>query len=306
MSFPQDGRRAEGLRRLRSFTFAADNPELDTLLASYRGREVRYFANPGNGGDCLIAAATYQLFRDYDISARMLRDPTTVRDQVIFLAGGGNLVPLYRGMADFLRNLVGRGNRIIVLPHSIRGNRDLLSQLGPEDVLCCREVESHAEVLGMNLECRSILTHDLAIYLDLGRLAAAGKDGILQEEFEQRLAKASLTLDRVAGQKISCIRRGVEKTLEPKGRNYDVSIIFQTGVLPGEAERGAWMMLEFCRLTAEITTNRLHAGIAAALVGTPAILYDNSYGKVSGIYRHSLSERFANLEFRDHVAESSP
>ena len=39
-----------------------------------------------------------------------------------------------------------------------------------------------------------------------------------------------------------------------------------------------------------IITDRLHVGIAAALMGKEVFLLDNTYGKLSGVYNHSLKQ----------------
>ncbi len=280
--------------------FAKDNPRLAQIFEEYRGREIVYYANPGNGGDCVIAAATYQLFKEYGIRYTILDPAKPVRDSTVFLAGGGNLVPLYSGMSAVLKSLVNKGNRIVILPHSIRLGRELFEALTPDDVICCRELETFAHVRGLDLKCEVMLTHDLGLYLDADAIfRGLYEDADIRPEFERLLLeKAKLTPDRVIGKAMSCMRHGVEKTFIPRAPNYDISIVFQVGVKPGLAERGAWMMMEFCRLASQITTNRLHVGIACALVGTPLVLYDNNYGKVSGIYRHSMHGRFANIETR--------
>ena len=38
----------------------------------------------------------------------------------------------------------------------------------------------------------------------------------------------------------------------------------------------------------EVVTNRLHAGVAAALVGRRVTYTDNSYGKIRAVYNSSL------------------
>ena len=50
------------------------------------------------------------------------------------------------------------------------------------------------------------------------------------------------------------------------------------------------MMLSAIDSFNAILTDRLHAGIASALMGKEVYLFDNNYGKVSGVYGHSLKD----------------
>jgi len=282
--------------------FEQTNPALADLFRDLYGRTVYYVPNPGNGGDCLIAAAAYQLFRHYKISIELLHSPDEVKKlsgEFVFLAGGGNLVPMYQGVATMFRALIGRNNRVVLLPHSVRGNEELLALMEPGTLLFCRELASLAHVTQHVTAATVHLGHDLALYLDQEELhATPGLQEAAEPEFVERLMdKAKLTKAAIEGKRMSCIRGGVESTFRPKGPNYDISIVFQTGIIPGRAEAGSWMMLEFTRLAAHITTNRLHVGVASALTGTPTTLYDNSYGKVSGIYSHSMRERYPHVQF---------
>ncbi|MBX9749865.1 MAG: polysaccharide pyruvyl transferase family protein [Roseococcus sp.] len=283
--------------------FEAWNPALAAMFRDLRNQEVWYMPNPGNGGDCLIAAGTYQLFDHYGIKLNLFDGNSigTVTNKTVFLAGGGNLIPLYSGMAQALRRLNGRGNRITVLPHTIRGNEELLASLGPDVTLFCREMDTFQYLSSASLTARIEQGHDLGLFVDIEQIRATPAVAeVAQPEFLERLLdKAKLTPADIEGRPMQCIRGGVESTFKPKGRNYDISIIFQAGVGPGRAEVGTWMMMEFTRLAAQITTNRLHIGIASILTGTPTRLYDNNYGKVSGIYHFSIKGNFPKVEMLD-------
>lgn len=282
--------------------FEQTNRDLANLFRELRGRTVYCVPNPGNGGDALIAAATYQLFRHYQINVNLLYGTEEVKKlsgQFVFLGGGGNFVPMYGSVATMFKALLGRNNKVVLLPHSVRGHEEVLAQMEPGTMLFCRELDSFAYARRQTTAATIHLGHDLALYLDLEELRATpGLLEAVEPDFAARLMeKSKLTPGAIEGKRMSCIRGGVESTFKAKGANYDVSIVFQTGVSPGRAEAGSWMMLEFTRLAAHITTNRLHVGVASALTGTPTTLYDNSYGKVSGIYAHSMQDRFPHVEF---------
>ncbi|MEG8043352.1 polysaccharide pyruvyl transferase family protein [Sphingomonas faeni] len=262
--------------------------------------------NPGNAGDSLIAAATYQLFDHYNIDVEILSsvaEAKALRNETVLLAGGGNLVPLYHGMSALIRVLQPGNNRIIVLPHSVRGNEELLQSLVPATTIYCRELPTHQHVLAHAPSIEAELSHDLALFLDTDKLYDdMESDAEIHDLFrEMLLERAKLTPEAIDGKKMSCMRHGVEKTFIPRAPNFDISIVFQIGVKPREANRGAWMLLEFTRLASEITTNRLHVGVASALSGTTTQLHDNSYGKVSSIYTHSMQKDFPNVSFNGEM-----
>lgn len=281
--------------------FERENAELAAMLSELRATPIVYFANPGNAGDSLIASATYQIFHHYGIDYEVLHTPDdagALRGRTVVLAGGGNLVPLYHGMAAVIERLLPGGNTVIVLPHSVRGNEPLLARLPSTWTIFCRELASWRHVRTHASACNASLGHDLALYLDVARLDAGVDRDQVGSRFRTMLeVGTNLTLETITKRPLSCMRHGVERTRLPSGPNYDVAIVFATGVTPGLAESGAWMMLEFARRVSQLTTNRLHVGVAGALVGTPTVLLDNSYGKVSGVYLHSMRGRFPNVSF---------
>lgn len=276
------------------------------LFQQLRREQVLYYASPGNSGDSLIGAATYQLFAKYGIPFSVLEPGERPKDRTVLLAGGGNLVEMYTSMATTIRRLANRNNRIIVLPHSIMAHWDDLSQLGPNDLIFCREADSYQRVNAAGLSARVCLGHDLALYLDTALLEASlpGRDELVTS-FNDVIRNAKINIDRIDGKRVSCMRHGIEKTFIPKGANYDISVVFRGGTQPGLAETAAWNMIHFCSRAAHITTNRLHVGVASLLAGTSVTLHDNSYGKVSSVFRHSIEGRYPNAEFVDR-SEPAP
>lgn len=274
------------------------NAQLASLLREYDGKKVYYFSTPGNGGDSLIAAATYQILRRYGINVEFAPRLNTIRNSTVFLGGGGNLIPLYGGMARALKLLVPRKNRIVMLPHTIRGNEELIASLPSTVTLFCREAESYLHVLKHATDCEVLLGHDMAVFGDHEAILGSSETRRMAEpRFIDTLSRVGVTPQQLEGRDLQCLRTDREKPFRPSGENYDISRLFTTGVVPGNAEIGAWMMLEFVRLAGSVTTNRLHTGIACAIAGKQVTLQDNTYGKISSIYRHSLRGRFPNVNY---------
>jgi len=286
--------------------FERENVQLADFLSSLARQEIYFFPNPGNAGDSMIAAATYQIFEAYRIKPVMLAGPDDagpISASTVVLGGGGNLNPIYGGMAGILKALVGRGNRIVLLPHSIRGHESLIFGMGKDVTLHCRELASYRYLRSLAAEVEVCLSHDLAVYLDPERnLSEWRSNSENKVRFEELLLKSKkVNPAKISGRSVWCIRGGAEGTLKAPRENYDISVIFKLGSGPEEAQASAGMMLEFCRLTRSVTTNRLHVGIAAGLMGRECKLLDNSYGKLSSVFDMSLRSRFSCVSFDEQT-----
>jgi hypothetical protein len=130
---------------------AVENVRVADLLKSIaRGRTLDWVLNPGNAGDSLIVAGTVQLLTDHGIPYRCITDYENYDSMGRYLcySGGGCLVPYY----DFGRKFLGRhhhrAEHVILLPHTVHGNEDLLAAFGRNVTLICREAVSY-------LHCRN-------------------------------------------------------------------------------------------------------------------------------------------------------
>lgn len=290
--------------------FEAQNRDLAALFHELSGKHVYFFPNYGNAGDSLIAAATYQLLDHYNIEYDIRTTPdeaSELKGECILLGGGGNLIPLYKGMNELLKAAIKGNNRVTLLPHSIRGHSWVLSKLTNLATIYCREAASYQYTQFTAKSANVLLGHDLGLFLDSNQLARDHADDFAKERFSALLKeKCWMTPEELMGSSVSCIRGGVEATIRPEGKNFDISVIFKGHVTPGAAELSAWMLHEFTRLCKEVTSNRLHVCIAAALAGTRIYMHDNNYGKVSGVYLQSMRDRFPNAVFSGEMVRSDP
>ena len=111
----------------------------------------------------------------------------------------------------------------------------------------------------------------------------------------QRLAKPRPPAGRV----LNAFRTDGESTgIARPADNFDLSSIYDGWVAPeGFARFAVRDFLAIAERYDEIRTNRLHVGIAGALLGKRVILYDNSYGKNRAVWEHSLAGRFPYIEW---------
>lgn len=309
------------------------------VLGELRRRPGRryYRPSPGNAGDALIAAGFYHLAERLDLPFTELPDgaldpagPTA--DDVLILAGGGWLTSHWDFGAPALTALTRLDASLVLLPQSLSGNADALRRLRPRDVLFVRERYSLAYARSLDLRCRVLLDHDLALHVDPRPLLAAPgsratrlrptglpstglpstglssiRPGRLprRRELERSVALGYHRLAARRGGMLRAWRVDAEASGAHPGARWrdDLSLVANHGVLDRDsALRSASTLLRALARYERVETDRLHIGIGAALLGRPVRLHANAYHKIRGIYEYSLRDdpRFGPLvEFVD-------
>ncbi len=87
---------------------------------------------------------------------------TVYPDRIAVWGGGGNLVPLYVNLNNFLLANARHCERLIILPHTIYGYENTLAQLGPNCDIFCRDQMSLAFVRQHAPHANIRLSHDIA------------------------------------------------------------------------------------------------------------------------------------------------
>jgi hypothetical protein len=289
-----------------------DNAALGAFLRGLgaSGEEVIYVPNTGNAGDSLIAAATFQAFRGAGLRWRLLdhRDLQAKTDgAVLIYGGGGNLVRYYDGARRCIAAHHRRVRRLVLLPHTIEGNEDLLAELGPNVDLIARERRTFDHIRARAPRARHHLMHDLVFGLDLDELFRG----------PLRLVGAPPPSARAAARLAFWGWKRLRKPRPPSGPvlhafrtdresagaarpadNFDLSRLYSGWVAPeGFARVASRDFLSIAGRYDEIRTDRLHIGIAGALLGKRVLLHDNSYGKNRAVWEHSIAGRFSNVEW---------
>lgn len=275
-----------------------------------------YWPNRGNLGDLLIAEGTRQFFDRYGLQYRefeSLEMMQPLEGRVALVVAGG---------ARFTANWCSAGaeevmlsplvETAVVLPHSINGVDGLMAGLGPNCRLICREQPSYDYCTSVNSGARCYLADDMAIALDLKVLRCYSPDvppeQLNEEErLTQCLLKGGLPERMKASVRFASVRsmiRGEEKRVAFLLRNdsekevpycspftYDISVAWHTS---GRKMRyNANMLLAFAdavRQADVVVTDRLHVAIMCWKAGVEVYMLDNSYHKLSGVYRKSLSK----------------
>jgi exopolysaccharide biosynthesis predicted pyruvyltransferase EpsI len=286
--------------------------DIKLYLDSLKKNETVYFCpNPGNAGDSLLAHATYELFDEYDIKYQILKEQGfNPNDKILLYGGGGNLVPYYSHARNFILKYHRLVKKLIILPHSIDGNEDLLKELDENvDIITREEVTYNhvkknslmanvflADDLGFSLNVEKILSKMPRFSLHLVNLKLPVKI-LLQSNYTEIKHRARKLFQNKKKHVLNCFRTDQEKSdIDIPSDNIDLSSIFSYGVDSKEkAFYVCYRLLNFINSYEEIRTNRLHVAIAGALLGKEVKLYSNSYYKCEAVYEFSIQGRFPNV-----------
>ncbi len=260
-----------------------------------------YFPNPGNAGDALIAAATWQVFDRLGIRPQATRPPGFLENADIILGGGGNLVPYYQDMRFALECCLEKGVRkCILLPHSIRGHEDLLARLDERFTLCCREIPSYEHAKLHASKARVVLLDDMAVGMDFEALRArtstiAHRIGLLfDKDWQKYHRKWRRALARCHPDKngiLTVMRSDLESVAgERGGRAYDLPRYYEIqGVQRAGCEQVARDIADHLCRARVVVTDRLHMAIPAIILGIAVQPIDNVYSKLSSVIGYSFS-----------------
>ena len=286
--------------------------DLEYLLRRRIGNIV-YIPNDGNAGDSFIAHATYQFFARLGLQYEIGSLNGFYPDHIIIYAGGGNLVPYYHSMAEFITRHQGVWRELIILPHTIRGHADVLSDLRQNCFVFCREKASYDFVLKYAPNANTFLSHDLAFGCDfdvtrkqfsmhrlhhmIDVLLHVRSNLKRARYFQKELTRAVRA--RKQPEVLNAFRVDVEKTpIELPEDNIDISrALTIKNFLPTESLHTTFRLLQFITEFQVVRTNRLHVGIMSAMLGLEVHFYDNSYGKNRDTYIHSMQGRFPNVHW---------
>lgn len=248
-----------------------------------------YMPNSGNMGDMLIASATLQWFDANGIGYRLIK--RNEAPEVFVYGGGGAWTHDYIGGLGNVMNIMQRARRVVILPSSFRDVPEFVKILDDRFTVFCREKQSFDYLVAQNTGAKIILDHDMALRMRTmprGALPSRlDKDNKILNEKLQNLPK-----------RVNLFRTDVEAR---GGHSSDFDLSEAFGWFSPYESRSvidfaASVMLNAVNRFDVVRTDRLHVGIAAMLVGTYVEFLDNSYGKISGVYNHSLI-KFANVWF---------
>ena len=292
------------------------------LSALPKNERLYYKINPGNAGDALIATGAYQLFKEHDLSVTSILDENfDATDKIVFYAGGGNLVGIYPEARRFFENNHKEAKQLIMLPHTVTKNEDLLATLGNNVTIFAREKVTYEHLLEHAKNANIYIDHDLAVNLNandiLDTRAISFIDALVNKILyklsnnpkARDIPSISIMLKNTAFEFGSLFmkskqignffRNDVESlNLGLPDNNADLSRIYEYGT---HSEYVTFYtthrMMSYINNFSRIRTDRLHVCIAAALLGKEVEFYPNSYFKCKAVYEYSLKDRFPNISW---------
>jgi exopolysaccharide biosynthesis predicted pyruvyltransferase EpsI len=289
-----------------------DYTKLAEVLKGFARETLVFVPNPGNAGDALINLGMYELFQDLGVKWEMGSFSETYQDRVVIFSGGGALVSVYPDADVFFRRNHPVCKALILLPHTVLAYEKLLSEMDGRCYLFAREQLSHAFLEKHATGGAHVaLAHDMAFYLSKEKIAGLPwdweflTDPSVGPAWAKMLTKITI-LNRLKTSTLNVIRDDVESTtVEVPSNNFDLSTLFATGHLQ---EKGKHMTPGVCASTTKALrllidrydltdTNRLHIAILCALLHKKVKMRDNSYGKNSSIYQHSIKSFYPHVDF---------
>ncbi|MBT1443317.1 polysaccharide pyruvyl transferase family protein [Shewanella sp. JM162201] len=275
-----------------------------------------FVPNPGNAGDALINAASFQVFEQAGLNYQLM-SPRALRkailggktpqdlglaDKVVVLGGGGAFTANYSHSATLIRALHGAVRRLILLPCTVEGHESLLSQLGCNVSIFCRERVSFEHVQQHCHGPEVALHPDMAFSLQLPWLLGQPIGAVgLKKRLRLYFGKRAMTMliQRRGTASLNAFRLDVEscaRAIPPDNR--DLSQLFSLGCQTrAQNLASAWSLLEQVARFEHINTNRLHVAVAAFLLGKRLDFYANSYFKNRAVYEYSMAGRAEQVNF---------
>lgn len=283
-----------------------------------------YWQNQGNAGDALMATATFDLFDALGLNYIAVFPTEDIRrdfsGKVLVLAGGGNFTEGgYNNYSKIVAQWNHKVKRLIILPHTVSGNEALLSSLGSNVDIICRERISYDHVKTHARNASVYLAHDMAFSLDVPKmlsrrhpypamlakrmiftaLRSSARRNYPKTRFilQDRNDFSELRKNQNKNGVLNVFRVDIEKTDKdiPEG-NIDLSLRFEYGLVSRPlVDYMTSQVFAYLNHFHTVRTNRLHISIAAALLGKTVELYPNNYYKIRSVYEQSLKDDFPNV-----------
>jgi exopolysaccharide biosynthesis predicted pyruvyltransferase EpsI len=251
-----------------STDFASVNEiDLSKFLLKYKNKHIVYIPNPGNAGDALIAYGLFTIFDKLELDYEIGSLKNKYDNEILFYSGGGNLVGLYNDCKEFIQENM-ENNEIVILPHTIKDENNLIKSLGDNVVILCRERKSYNYVLNLLKNKSNVfLSKDTALYINPAKYKKNGYGTL--NCFREDREKTDLILPE------DNIDLSNKLNIRDLSTKENVNTITNT-------------VFEYLSKYDTINTNRLHMAVAGSLLNKNVNMYPNNYFKNEAVYEYSL------------------
>lgn len=272
-----------------------------------------YWPNDGNLGDYLIAEATRQLFRKWQLCWKEYTpdNPPLESHYNLVYGGGGRFVKHWGGLDNLQKQLCKTQiAKCIILPHSIFKADDFVKALDTRHIVFCREKNTLNYCNNLNKKAKFLLSHDLGISLDFHKLPDLNNipnllpDSTIEAKNQYKLLKGIASINARIRMKLATAQiphsnlkvTFLLRTDKEKNGNltlatsYDLSLFYSASCRETiYSSLLVRFMGECLKKTDIIVTDRLHIAIMAMHLRKKTYMLDNDYGKLSGVYHYSLN-----------------
>lgn len=300
------------------------SPDLDSFFNHYTqsGEEIAislkiwddfyYKPNPGNVGDALIAVSTCDLFYNNSLNFKFYNDLTEqISAYNLVYGGGGSCIPDWGCLPNLIHLFSDpRIQQGMILPQSFNDCLPLLEILDERFTVFCRDKNSFFYCKANNDRARFLLADDMAISFDVAHFFQRKEDLTSFDDFCLKQQVIHHLADLPDGRKVLLfIRADRESAIKIKQ-----SFIASYGTLDlsalnsdecddfGKNELFAQRFLSCIGEADIVLTDRLHGAIGSCLMNKEVYMLDNSYGKLSNVYEHSLIKH-QNVHFLNSPEE---
>ena len=252
-----------------------------------------YIPNPGNLGDMLIATATLNFFRKNKIHFSSWRKKS--HNKYIVYGGGGIWTADYVRSWKKLLPIFQKAKKVVILPSSFNNCPELIGVLDERFVVFCRERKSYDYLMAAGTKAKIILDHDMAF-----RMSDFDNKVVIGESERQ-------ILNRIEWNNIP--QKAYFMRQDRESRQFVKTDLDVSGLSEGFSDSSvdtinfcSALMLNVVNKANVVVTDRLHVAIAGLLLGKEVFMLDNSYGKLSAVYKHSMKQ-FKNVHFCENMPE---
>jgi exopolysaccharide biosynthesis predicted pyruvyltransferase EpsI len=252
-----------------------------------------FLPNYGNMGDIVIAQAEYQFFDQFNFQYNIFDE--TVPESLVY-GGGGMFVKNWQHCYQWLLELFQKNEikKIIILPSSFYDCPDFLQVIDERFIIFCREKQSYDYLASSNKKAKYYLEHDMAFFLKSDFLKTRNIKYLAYKNVYDKLVSSLNKLGEINDFKIAYFMRiDSEAVLGQQDFNSLQTLDLSSSICSDSRNKNecnfySKLFIATIDIADIIVTDRLHVGICSMLLGKEVFLIDNSYRKVSEVYRQSM------------------
>ena len=304
-------------------------PKINNLIAT-KLKELKNFyflPNKGNLGDTFIANSEFQIFNFYkDIINIKLYSYTNLKKPFNFVYGGGGMfVGLYKKEHEKIFNIFKNKfmKECIILSESFHDVPELIKISDERFTFFCREKNSYNYLVNSKTKAKIYISDDMAFATDttfyyntgftnkqinnlkknLNKYSIKEIKNVLNDYFikySETYKKVKSILLSIKQNEIKTaylLRKDSESCINIKSNKNYFDLSDCGGIGNKSCLDNAYvqilseLFLSAIDCADVIITDRLHVGISAALLNKEVFLFDNNYGKISGVYEQSMKQK---------------